>query len=352
MAWTTPDFSRSDVSRAGRTFIDPSASAAEKAIARATIDNWRSAHGFPLNTVQMTLRKRAREIDTDAIIAQRTKRLPSIRTKLTRFSDMQLARMHDIAGCRAIVSSVEQVKDLDDRYLSNKRSRAVKIARRDDYIWEKPKEDGYRGIHLVMKYETNGANSRYSGMRVEIQIRTRMQHAWATAVETVDTFTRQAIKSGKGEQDWRRFFALMGAEIAMREGTPLTPGTPIDTSQRRNEIRELEKRLAVIDHLRSFQQTLKVAKEIPKSRGDDYLVLRLNLDEQQLYLYAYPTAAEAEAAYGGLEADEDVKGIEKNDIVLVRVGSLDTLSRAFPNYFLDTTRFLELVEDALTSQDP
>jgi hypothetical protein len=40
----------------------------------------------------------------------------------------------------------------------------------------------------------------------EIQLRSRLQHAWATTVETVDTFTRQAIKTGGGKAEWRRFF--------------------------------------------------------------------------------------------------------------------------------------------------
>jgi hypothetical protein len=69
-----------------------------------------------------------------------------------------------------------------------------------------PQKSGYRGIHLVYRY--NGRKTEYNGLKIEIQIRTVIQHAWATAVETVGMFTQQALKSSQGEQDWLRYFAL------------------------------------------------------------------------------------------------------------------------------------------------
>jgi hypothetical protein len=68
--------------------------------------------------------------------------------------------------------------------------------------------------------------STYNGLRIEMQLRSRLQHAWATAVETVGTFLRQALKSSQGEGAWLKFFALMGSALARREHTPLVPGTP------------------------------------------------------------------------------------------------------------------------------
>src|SRR5690242_5017986 len=84
VAWTEPLYPRSVVNRAGRTYVDPAASAEEREVALAIINNWRSAHAFPLNTLQMSLRGIANQIDRDPTIAQRIKRLPSIRHKLER----------------------------------------------------------------------------------------------------------------------------------------------------------------------------------------------------------------------------------------------------------------------------
>jgi hypothetical protein len=48
------------------------------------INNWRSAHNFPLNTFHVGLRRRAKAIDPGCITAQRIKRMSSIEHKLKR----------------------------------------------------------------------------------------------------------------------------------------------------------------------------------------------------------------------------------------------------------------------------
>jgi hypothetical protein len=102
VTWVEPQFSREQVRRAGRDFIDPAISPADRETARTVINNWRSAHGFPLNSVQIVLRNKVRRFSSgDPVVAQRTKRLPSIVKKLERFEKMDLPRMHDIGGCRA-----------------------------------------------------------------------------------------------------------------------------------------------------------------------------------------------------------------------------------------------------------
>src|SRR5438094_974722 len=116
MAWTKPKYSRSEVNAAGDALIaePPTDLPLEKILERVeethwalkVINNWRSSHGYPLHCMNMTLRSRAKKIHRGAIVAQRIKRLPSIESKLRRWNDMQLARMHDIGGCRAVVRNV------------------------------------------------------------------------------------------------------------------------------------------------------------------------------------------------------------------------------------------------------
>ena len=83
-------------------------------------------------------------------------------------------------------------------------------------------------------------------------MRSQLQHAWATAVETVDTFTRQALKSNIGDERWKRFFALMGSVIALREQTPLVPGTPHVRRELYDEIRHYSEQLKVDPVLRGY----------------------------------------------------------------------------------------------------
>ena len=88
----------------------------------------------------------------------------------------------------------------------------------DDYI-SAPKASGYRGVHLMYRYKSDKKKTIYNDLKIEMQIRSRYQHAWATAVETVGIFVGQALKTSMGDDRWLRFFALMGSAIAIREKT-------------------------------------------------------------------------------------------------------------------------------------
>lgn len=345
VTWTEPHYNKSHVSRAGKTFVNPAASWEERALARAVVNNWRSSHAYPLNTVQMTLRQRARKIEAEPIVAQRTKRLPSIRTKLERFPKMELARMQDIAGCRAVLESVESVRQVERMYVHPSRNNSQRVVRHDDYITI-PKPDGYRGVHVVVDYHGQQQKS-WDGLKVEIQIRTRLMHAWATALETVDTFTRQQLKAGRGQADWRRFFALMSSQIAFIEDCPPVPGMPTSPSDIRGELAQQARDLQVIERLESYAQTLQVFSD-SRDASLRWFLLRLDLGERRLHLTRYSNPVQAEEAYGQLEASEDVSGGDEQDVVLVAVSSVDALQRAYPNYFLDTGVFLELVRNAIT----
>lgn len=208
MAFVEPQYSKNQVNRAGDILVAPDAySAEDQEWASRVLTNWRACHGYPINTFQATLRQKLKAIDGDAIVAQRLKRAPSIIFKLQRFDGMKLARMQDIAGLRAVVSSVLKVRKLAAAY-RGAQFKHVLISSKN-YI-DEPKEDGYRSIHLIYRYANDGAPS-YNGLSLELQLRTRLQHAWATAVETMGTFLGQALKSGQGEGQWRSFFEKDGA---------------------------------------------------------------------------------------------------------------------------------------------
>jgi ppGpp synthetase/RelA/SpoT-type nucleotidyltranferase len=224
MAWAVPQYNRSVVDRAGVSLVHPDEHFSKDLDeAYAVLNNWRSAHSYPLNTFQMTLRRKARNIDSKAVVSQRLKRLESITNKLHRQSGMKMSRMQDIGGTRAVVQTMNDLRKLEAIYKDSRFDH--ELAGFKDYI-EEPKSDGYRSLHLVYKYKGKKAASVYNNLRIEVQMRTQLQHAWATAVETVGTFTNQALKSNIGDPTWLRFFSLMGSAIAFKEETPLVPNTP------------------------------------------------------------------------------------------------------------------------------
>ena len=300
-------------------------------------------HTYPLNTFQATLRYKAEKVHPKRLVAQRIKRLSSIRSKLRRFSPwLKLSDMQDIGGCRAIVSSVEQVRRLVTLY---KRSDLKhKIVDEDDYI-QKPKISGYRGFHLIYSYNSDKVGT-YNALKIEMQFRSALQHAWATAVETVGTFIGQALKASQGEEDWLRFFVLMGTEIAWREGTTQIPDTPKSKRGLLAELKKYANKLNVVNHLHAYGLAVQFGEE-PKLKGMHYFLVELDTTTRRLTVKGYKQNQLEKASDEYLRVERNLSP-GTSDAVLVSVDSVKALRRAYPNYFLDTHVFIQAVRQALS----
>ena len=68
-----------------------------------------------LATVFNTLDRLTHGIDKDCVCTYRIKRIESIISKLLRFSDMEVQRVADIAGCRCIMTNTNQAVELFEK---------------------------------------------------------------------------------------------------------------------------------------------------------------------------------------------------------------------------------------------
>lgn len=333
-----PKFSRNKVNKAGRVFlkeIGDITSADEVLDALDVITNWRSAHAYPINTFQATLRAKVKGIDGGAIVAQRLKRWESIVAKLHRYPSMQLSRMQDIGGLRAIVNTIEQVRELEKKYLTiNFRHELVSSY---DYI-ANPKDTGYRSIHLVYRYRNTRA-SAYNGLLIELQFRTRLQHAWATAVETMGTFINYALKSSEGPKEWLDFFSLTGAAFAQMEETTLAPGYEhLSQEETFDRVRNAESDLDVRQKLMVF--TI-VADAIHQGQtSGSYHLLMLDMDKKVVQVRSFSRNNLDEANEEYFEIERQIREGANIQAVLVSTVSIDALRSAYPSYFLDTQSFI------------
>lgn len=277
MAWPIPEYSKGDVNRAGNIISASrlkSSRYSELMWALDVLNNWRGCHGYPINTFQATLRQRLTKIDSEALVAQRLKRQPSIIDKLRRYPNMQLARMQDIGGLRAIVGSVEQVRELENLY-ARIGGLSHEFKSKKDYI-DDPKESGYRGVHIIYRYN-NPKKPNYTGLHLEMQFRTRLQHTWATAVETMGTFLNSSLKSSQGPGDWLRFFELAGSSFAILENCPVLEA---HKNMSHNEI--IKNTLDTADSLDIFNQ-LNTFSEIAQNLSgiaSTYHVVLLDVDKK------------------------------------------------------------------------
>lgn len=312
------------------------------------INNWRASHAFPLNALHVTLRGRAKKVDASVLTAQRLKRLSSIEAKLRRFPDMKLTQMQDIAGCRAVVKDVAEVDKLVAAYrigaAKNPKKRHAFLSEKD-YI-ANPKADGYRSHHLVYRYHSRARkHAAYNGLKVEIQIRTKLQHAWATAVEIISTFTGQALKASGGEEDWKRFFKLMSSEIALREKRPQVPDTPSDHGELVRELRELVEKLQVQTMLTGWGTGVQVVSEGQKD-AHSYLLI-LDAKRRVITHIGFTKLELPEAQRRYLQAETDNADKPWIQAVLVSVAKISALRRAYPNYYLDSVAFSQAISQAI-----
>ncbi len=345
MAFAAPKFSRSEINRAGEILSKSSSSRQEAEHATEVLSNWRASHLYPINTFQSTLRQRARRIESQFLVAQRLKRTPSIVSKLQRF----LTQMQDIGGLRAVLSTVENVRKLQELYCNPELHRHTFkhiLERPTDYI-DKPKADGYRSVHLVFRYN-KADKPEYNKLLVELQFRTRLQHAWATAVETMGIISGQALKSGQGEERAKKFFLAASAAFAHIEHTAPVPGFENFSKQETFIQVAKESNSGVLETLRGFALAARVILQQPRQQGE-YNLIVLDPIEQSVAISSFSRARleEANAEYAKVE-ERALRG-EKIEAVLVSAGPLDDLQKAYPNYFLDTHAFVDQIKKIINN---
>jgi len=303
------------------------------------LDNWRVSHAYPIQSMLGYFRGKAFGIDDKAIVARRLKRTPSIIAKLKRESGMKLDRMEDIGGVRIIVDNLEKVREVSAA-IKNGRTRNL-LRRERDYI-SNPKESGYRGVHLIYQYR-GAKNQDFPFHHVELQIRTKIQHAWATTVEVVGTFTRQGLKASDGSSEWLEFFSLAGKVFAAVDEGESTS----DNFSTRDELIRQADSLGVLSKLQAYAVTTRYINDRHK-KGDNYFMMTLNANSGSIKVSRFTTLERATKVYGMKEIE--LRDSIEEDVVLVSTESLKTLKLAYPNYFADTTQFRQILNRLMANK--
>lgn len=178
----------SQVNKAGKVlrawFLGPNNALSESEHrALDVLTGYRAEHAEPLIKANNGLRSMLRTEGCAVDVSQRLKRTATILEKLARQPSMALSTMQDIGGCRAILANIKELRRVEKRVA--KRRPPVRL---DDYA-SNPRESGYRAVHIVVRYDDRC---------VEIQLRTRLMHDWAVAVERLGAQLDEDLKSGSG----------------------------------------------------------------------------------------------------------------------------------------------------------
>ena len=350
-------FSKNQINEAARA-IRHGITGKERLESIKKIQNFREYHLYPLMLIKNHLSRTSRIINDEIIVARRLKRLPTIIDKLERVTldgatsnHIKLTRMQDIAGCRAIVKDLKELNALWDKLNA---SRSVhKIIKPRSYLTPKP--SGYSGVHLIYEcYSGQDAGHEWKGTKVEVQLRTQLQHDWATSLEIIDTLEQIRLKTSHvGEEKWREFFSLSGILVANKEGACVYSDNFI--LKTRFRAWKLFFELEVGEKLAKYSMaismvTSKEMKDIIPPNGKGMLLVLLD-KAQSSKLAGDDSNFSVDVSY--FSPRRSSKGLEalneaelRDDLVLcvlLSVSDAKTLQLAYPNYFGSTNEFSDFM---------
>ena len=168
----------------------------------------------------------------------------------------RLSQMQDIAGCRVVLDNlVEQ-----ENFCANAVVLLGKVAVVDR---RKSPSHGYRAVHLVVDFDS---------CLVEVQVRTRAQHAWAEFSEKLADTYGQEIKYGSGNERVVEFLCslsdcLYRIECVNRDKSDYGRRTLLTRAVRGLSARDAKRKIKDFSrlraaHLRELQSILNAGKEL------------------------------------------------------------------------------------------
>ena len=285
------------------------------------LQEFRQTFQEPISNVFNFVLEVARKIDKQCIVTYRIKRIDTIVEKLRRFhknpnGKMNLSRMWDIAGCRCIFNTKDEEKLY--KLLKKIQKEYGRDCKVNDYVLE-PKDSGYRSIHIYVK-------DHQTQKPIEIQIRNREHHNWATLVEIVDLLYGTKNKERGAVSRLGRFLYLYSkAEFLTKEEF-----AEMIKIERRAKVFETMSKVLTRNYLHIRRQWLK-----QKTRGS-YFVITANKKGSEIV--SFQTFKEAETAYY-----EKYLASGDSNIVLthLRMPEFSQISMAYSNYMLAMHAFFD-----------
>lgn len=296
------------------------------------LDDWKFCHREIMDSAVQRLFDCAMSIDPDAIVVGRIKRTDSIIAKLCRPGESyNLNQLGDIAGCRAIVESPDNVTALVARL----RGDGLFEVRKDHGYISSPKPSGYRSYHLIWQAPSGAGQSRR--LSCEVQVRTRLQHAWATGFEVYGRICDIDIKSGEGSSEEKEFFKLLADCFASLE-----PGLDRNNSiLPLNRLFQLNDRLHVAEKIEAANNAVTLLGSDDLGTKEGYCLITTDYGEQTIDVCFYPSEDERDAYTEYARFERDKKEPGSIDGVLVRVSSSQNLMKAYPLYSACGDLFVE-----------
>ncbi len=325
---------KSKINQAGYCFIEKD-NKLSRDEASIILQEFRAIHQHPMALFRHLIDRKLKNHKIDALVSQRLKRIPSIIKKLKIQKTMNLSRMQDIGGLRIVVNSINEVNLIRDSIKKAETHGSFKFsfANQKNYI-ETPPESGYRSIHMVYKYDKNIPIEKQC--KVEIQIRTKLQHSWATAVEVTGTYLNQSLKQSFGDEKYLDIFKKISKLFISLERKDIG----IDYKLA-NELKKDIENVQLLDKLQNFRI---VTKHFSNNSTGQYLLLKMDFEQQEVEIAQYAKAKFEQANKDYLQMELEYWDNKVIEVVLLSIQDIKKLEQSYPNYFMDTAEFIKNLE--------
>jgi putative GTP pyrophosphokinase len=274
-----------------------------------------------------------------SIVVQRIKRLESIILKLQRHPTMELSEMQDIGGVRVILPDMDALDIFTENLFH--RSKVIKLKKTKNYILE-PKSDGYRSVHYLLELKNKRLDiAPFENLIVELQVRTMLQHCWATGVEIAGIINNKHYKTGDWDTDWGQFFLLLSEYFSGIENK-----LKLET----NLLLELKKFIAglnIIERLEVVSLSFRVLEAQLKFADKEKLLLLVT--DFEIHQITISIEDDEESALKKLEILENRFSLKKSgqlkgQALLVKGADIKNLKKAYPNYYMDTRMLIDEIK--------
>jgi putative GTP pyrophosphokinase len=304
------------------------------------------------------------EYNSEIEFAQRLKRRNTIIDKLRRRTEDgnrligDVTSMQDFAGCRLIFPNMDTLNEFRKFLHSSEKMRSVfhvlKHEHQDKFnYFVTPKWTGYRGIHEVFIHRPRphrrgeDVAKPWRNLLCEIQYRTRIQHAWATALEISDFLDGERTKFALQETDVNprvAFFRLVSELLARYHESATHALLDLSIDDLREQIRALDTKLGIMGRLRA----MRAVEDLPTLKRHNVLnVVKGDSAEPKLEVFVFNNSVDAIKKSQELESST-----ESLNAVYVASERPSELRRAYTNYFNDPLDFVKLVTQALEEPVP
>lgn len=295
------------------------------------LQKYRTSYKDTLSQVFTKLTNLTKSVYTESILSYRIKRIDSIIRKLERKPTMQLDRMWDIVGCRCILKNEKQIRKLERKIKEN--FFVIDSQTRDYYKKDNP--TGYQSIHLYVQLDENHADV------IEIQLRTKDDHNWATLVEITDLLLDDNAKEAEDytQTKFGKFHKILSSKNALDDkDTRYIIDTVIE-----NDLYNLISKTFINNYVKVRSQWVSNQK----SKFKNFFVIVSQKDKPP-YIQSFVSYEEAEIEYFN-----QFRSDNKANVLLTHLQNncYEQISIAYSNYILTTHVFiydyLTIIEKAI-----